>query len=915
MAAQIQIQDTIIELGEEINYNFQVGDLGEISKSKSTYTSSFKIPRLTEFERLFGGLGIPADRSRFPYQINDVYLLDDYVPIMRGVLVFMRTDELYFNVTAISGAFDFFTEIGETKFSDIEISEIVHEKTLEEVYDRIAGLIIHPYGGYYTYGFAQFGGMSHYREGNDGASTVNIDCLCPAVTAKYLWDKIFEAFPRFTFSGDFYTSQDFERLWVVFPAPPTSEYEDYEVKGTASITNLHFVSPPRIYPLTGTYDGPADFISFENNGTGTFRVVVLSSGYLRIKLEKFWVPTVTQPSALDYIEIRIRRNLNEFIDVLGTSTLTDVNSTSDPIDILVAPGDIFEFGSNAIADAQINELTISFERATVGPVLVEKIYGLSLKSFVKEIMWRYGLLAFVEGDNIDFVRMGSIIQSSDVVDWSDRYVRRTEEEYTLDYNQNNWLRHKYETDRDSYFDKNLPVDNKNMSPQKTIIQSEFFAPLEEKRQYRTYPDNIISVDHFPVFDPRAEEVDLTQGGTFDYKTENRMFFARVSSRNIPYRIGSATLGGVMDVPLNPILENRVHIITFDDCSFASNPHYDSFRKILDHTRVHRIELRLTPIDINQLSLRSLYYFEQEQSYYMLNKLQYKRGTVAKGEFVKISEEIPDRWIGVGPVCQEYDGYRTGWVDYQNLFNPTTGATKPNVPSDPDYIIRQYDEAVCPPEAYILAINEDTDLGDPYRLFVDVDITVYVNGIEVMHITDTEQRQVFANVGDEIRVIQRSNAENNPWPPSSQSSLLIERNGMGIPYTSTIQQPILSDQTFTVQGGVTRIVSAGSSIATGMIKYTLTSETGVGEIVGLTYGIVDGANSETVSVKSALDDYVSEFNVVDDASTCVVTAYNASGSAQDITLTYTGGSHSANVGSGFNHSFPAVPKGNYTINVN
>lgn len=924
MAAQIQIQDTVIELGEEINYNFQVGDLGEISKSKSTYTSSFKIPRLSEFEKLFNSLGIPSDRSRHPYQINDVYLLDDYVPIMRGVLVFMRTDELHFNVTAISGAFDFFTEIGETKFSDIDISEIVHEKTLETVADRIEGLILQPYGGNYTYGFANFGGLSHYTE-SGGPVTVNIDTLCPVVTAKYLWDKIFQSFPRFSFSGDFYTSQDFEGLWVVFPYSPFVEVGEpirsieliregwiqgfnpgvditgYEPWDTITQQEIHFI------PTSTNW-----ILRCEDSGVYKINIDIFNA-FIRY-------PDIT-PDPSDHIILTIRVNGTPVFSV--NSTLS--SDASYRFYYFISAGDFVDFTfdrqqgrENELVIIDLTNLTISIDKLENNDQSALSTFGLSIRQFVKEIMWRYGLLAFVENNHIDFTRIGGIIESGEVVDWSDKYIRRTEEEYTLDYNQNNWLRHKYDGENQSYFDKNIQVDNKNILPEKTIIQSELYVPEEYQITYRTYPSYTIQVSSFPIFDPDVRTVDSTEEGEFDYKTQKRFFFARVESRNIPYRIGSVTMGGTEDSPTNPGITKRTHVITFDNLSFEENTYYDPLRKILDHTRVHRIELLLTPIDANQLSLKKLYYFEQEQSHYMLNKLQFKKGTAAKGEFIKISLPITEVWVPSGATCQLDGGYRTGWVEYSVLTNPINGATKPNIPSDPNYAAPEYDPVQCEPQSVILASNEDTDHNDIFRLFVDTDLIIEINGTQRAYITDVEQRTIPCAVGDSVRVIQRSNPAANPWPPQSRATLTIENGGASNSLVQTSQNPDLNEITFTLQPGPTYITSIGVSEATGLRKYLFTSLINIPltDPTDIMFEIYDKAFLGKVfrGTKQSYNDYTSEFNSFNNSNNIQLKVNNTTSFSIEVTQTSGSQTDTVTVPANTIMDLPEIQKGNITITI-
>lgn len=858
MSAQIQIGDRIIDLSEDVTYNFQIGDIAEISKSKATYTSSFRIPRTSEMEALFQGLGIPADQSKRPYRINDVYLLDDYVPIMKGVLVFMRTDEVYFNVTAISGAFDFFTELGDLRFSDIDISEIIHEKTLQTVSERISGAISDPYPLQYTYGLAYFGGVSRFAAGG-GDPMVNIDALSPAVTAKYLWDKIFQTFPRFTFSGDFYADPDFASLWVIFPYPPFDEVRE-PVRNAVMYKRGYTMNGNAVASPMGIDYDLTDFI--EQQAGGAARVNALRSGPLRITLDTWNVDITSVGTPLT---MEIWRNGTELI---GSYSLSYEGTNYD---VWLDAGDFvnFEFawpGEDPIYGT-IHDITLSLSRMTITQPAIDTIFGLSLRAFVKEIMWRYGLLAFVHENHIEFVALEDIINSPQIVDWSDKYVRRTEEEYSLQYNQANWLRHRYATDGAEYYDRNIPVDNRNIPPTKTIIQSELFAPLHGHRPYSPYPGTTIQAREFPIYDP---SVDMP-AEPFEYKTEQRMFFARVVTDTVPYRLGSATRGGLVEDPVG----TNTRIFEFTDLAFSENDHYDALSKVLDHTRVHRIDLLLTSVDVNQINLKRLYYFEQEAAKYMLNKLTYTRGDLASGEFVKVSVDPTLVWTAINPTCQLDNGYRTGLVEYADLHNAATGSTKPNVPSDPDYVPPYEDHDECPPQAVLVVSNVDTSYGDPFRLFVDTDVVVLVNGVQVAYITDVETRNIPVNIGDTIKVMQWSNPVNNPWPPSSRAFL----NDI----TSSPQSENLAEIEFTAAPGVNTVESSGRSAARGMRKYTTTTHVNVPITPTQVTFVIMELDYTSRGIKGSYDNYTSEFNTTDNADDLIIGIHNNTGSTQNIVI--------------------------------
>jgi hypothetical protein len=64
-------------------------------------------------------------------------------------------------------------------------------------------------------------------------------------------------------------------------------------------------------------------------------------------------------------------------------------------------------------------------------------------------------------------------------------------------------------------------------------------------------------------------------------------------------------------------------------------YYNNIKILLDDFRLHKFRLNLDCIDINTLDLDKVYYFEQEQQYYILNRLTYENGKISAGEFYRI----------------------------------------------------------------------------------------------------------------------------------------------------------------------------------------------------------------------------------------------------------------------------------------
>lgn len=610
---QIVINGETILLDERITYNFQVGEIGEISLSKSSYTSSFELPRTAETSRIFDGLGIAGDASRTPYVINSAVLMEDYVPVLEGSLVVLSTSADFYKVTLISGAFDFFSEIGETKFSDINIDEIRHEKTLDKVDEKIRFSIFEED---YLYAFAYTGGLTHYTSDGDPV-TVNIDNLVPFVRAKYLWDVIFRAFPKITFSGAFYDSYDFKNLYLSFPYPKLGDAGKAYKKLELSKRNYEFFLYPDLPPWSVEYEGAVDFLELEY--PARYNLDVLATGLARVEVRRFYAEIESTPPNVPLALVVFRNG----VQVPGFR----VEHSDDPdsanlgsVDIYAEAGDIITFMFQAAAglmNGVIHDLTVDISLVTAD--LGGGAFDLLLKDFVKEVMWRYGLVAFVKNNQIDFVSLDSLLTTNRAENWSDKYAGRAEEDYSLNFAQMNLLSHAGE---DPWADREIRIDNKNIQISKTLIKSKFYPAGESLRPYRTEESTVIQATDFITFDA-------------DDKLLKRYYFARLSSDNLPYRIGSASMGGFRTYSPSPGVEGGWYVANFENLSFASNPYYGQFGRILNDTRIHKINLKLDFVDVNQLDLKKLYYFEQEQAFYKINSIRFVSGSLATGEFVKV----------------------------------------------------------------------------------------------------------------------------------------------------------------------------------------------------------------------------------------------------------------------------------------
>lgn len=649
MSAQIAIGDYVIELDQQIKYNFQIADVGDISVNKSNYTSSFQVPKTAENVRIFEGLGIPSDTSTVPYRINDVKCMDNYTVVYTGTMVVLKTDHLYYHVTVISGVYDFASILGDTRFSDINIMELIHAKTL----DTVPPLVFNLDGplAYYVGLFADS------VEGQYWNSGLNIDVMAPAVRLSYLLDKVFE-YANLNYTLPSTTIADMEDEFLTFPYPPYLEVgSDDQLRMEAQKGN----TPGIVVPSTQAFNsdvalaqyGDFDFVG----GLGFYSTAPLTINFDRggqfiVVFEDFLAfQHPLNEVGGDPITVQLFRNDSTYpIGQFQTRTPNDspgevyrtVHSfrIGDRLRIQFIGGPV---GGGRPQVLKIDNINLKFYDTIVTSEGVDQIFGLTLSSFIKDFMWRYALVPIQSPDGITFIEYSSIFDA-EAIDWSDKYIQRTEESYDIGYAQNNYLRHKYFNDDSSYYDKLITSNNLNLSNSKTIVQSNFFAPSFE--DYTIHTRIIGGEGFYAVTSKKYETYEVTlkddQGErTADIKTQNRNFFVKL--RQVLWNaneisLQSSTLpGGMVHQVSNINTSERNHSSDIGfSAAFSANSRWDVLDKVVNNTRLHIIELRLTETDINSLDLTRPYYFQQESAYYIMNKLQFEKGSPARGEFIKIN---------------------------------------------------------------------------------------------------------------------------------------------------------------------------------------------------------------------------------------------------------------------------------------
>lgn len=636
---QIQYLGQFLDIkeNEKVTYTIQVQDLADVSSVASSVTTSFKLPKTKNNYEALKSLSLPGDTSNLPYLKNVCKLYNFGTTLIdNGWLKINNSDEESFNVNIENGIIDFFKAIeGKTIGNDLDLTDTNHNKDLITVINSFER-------NDYTYIIADYNGLNTYLKG--GVNYINVDYLVPSLNSKYIWDKIFNSI-GYTYSGSVFNSELFTNLWVTYPKAPPTEADDDQLPdpvlrlSTNKTGNIKFVGDLTYsiieFNLENVTTNDNDFLNNKLiiKHTGTYNLKSIIYGYADYRITNNWGGEIGSEKSPLLPALRIN----------GVIKLCSNDYTLN-----LKQGDIVEFlctwhgvsGKYQIGGLRgIVFLGYDFKLYQISQQVVDfgsEFLDVSLSEFIKEIMMRFALTPFidVESKHIKFLTLSERINTNNVKDWTDKFVKRTDEKYIYkDYAQRNWLKHKYNDENATFNNGFLSVSNQTLQPQKDLYSSKFYSFNNE---ITSFYDSDFTNNSFPIWNREIKETinndttPPTKTYEVNYKgLSNRFYFIRRNILPKTINIGSQLLR-IEETA------NNVAIVDTKNLSYSDVNNYKDFVKVLNDTRIHEIELFLNINDLLDLDLESLYYFSQENQYYILNRITIDlTNNINKGEFIRV----------------------------------------------------------------------------------------------------------------------------------------------------------------------------------------------------------------------------------------------------------------------------------------
>jgi len=626
----------------KIVYIKQNSELANITSINNSYSWSIKFPKTPKNSKLFNSLGVVGDTSKAPYRKTYCDLSDNGMPIVsKGILLIQETNTEY-KINIQDGIIEFINDIGIDKIGEtIDLSELSHTNNISTI---IASFTLNTY----RYLIANYNGVP--LSNIAGVTNLAVSALTPSVNVKWLWDKIFEYY-NWTYEGNF----DISNKWMSYPSATSFGAEALVLSANTSLADDFYSRTENAYTgnarLKGLKFDPIDEIDVTYASyvlsSGGQRFVINETSNYKISWKCFASPQgyftslfglTFQLGTLASLDLYV----NDVFVITGGTTNDDTLfdhvmqlQPGDEIRIIIrftpnigGGGFNFSYFEIGIMDGQLDISTLGLANIDFNQALIKT----KTKDWIKEVMIRNSLTSFVDANarHIVFKTLDERLDA-DVVDWTKKYVKRTNETYLYkSYAINNNIKHKYNEDDEDFYDGVLLVDNENLKPEQDLYLSFTYAPSDELVTYNGTNLPEYSVVQFKMFETELKTDPDTGDLLADYKAlKNRFYFIESINR-------------IDDIYIDGTLVNAfpLGIATDEVFSKIVPDKFGNFEaKVLQDARVHKIELALSKFDVATLDMTKRYFFRQEAQIYILNSLKWENNKNCVGDFVRVKESI------------------------------------------------------------------------------------------------------------------------------------------------------------------------------------------------------------------------------------------------------------------------------------
>jgi len=646
---ELEVNGTSVDLekGTSIKFTKQVADLFDIGNVANSYTTAFTIPNTPKNAQTLQMLGITGDTSSVPYsQVFAALKYHGFSLVRQGWLNVKESGVGGYKGSILDGMIDFFKAIeNKTMGVALNLENFEHEKNVETVVESFTN-------DYYRYIIADYNGRNQinveFETGDPNRNGINIDYMVPCFNVAKLLELVMTTF-GFTYSD--LNIEELNELYITYPKSTTEStsetlyadlYKDFYITEdfvdiytnavwapsqqawtTQTVTTGAMQSDGYVVPIDGIYR-----LNLSVETYGNYAISGVGASPMGINVAVF----VNNEAVIDFMS-------NPLEAVTGTAT------------IFLNQGDIVtrkivarkKYGTSPFVRTieEIRHNSTYFKIYKVANISITDAFkDFQIKDFFKECLWYTGTTPVInQATNvISFVKLIDKLNTTNAIDYSDKFIARTKEIYTSgSFAQKNAFTHKYNQENDISQDGYLNVNNANLEDKKTIVASKIYAP--EQTEYIFYDSDEVesfTSQKFRIWDVETkEENDGT--ATITYKGLNgRFYWLKINQSPVSEWILASEL-----VESDPEIVEQVPYADIQGSTFSQivPVKYAEYENVLNNMRVHTISLALTLPDFLDFDMNRAIYIEQEATYYIVNKVSFEEGAPSIAECFRISKRF------------------------------------------------------------------------------------------------------------------------------------------------------------------------------------------------------------------------------------------------------------------------------------
>ena len=633
MAIQILLNDIPASLDEQtLSITIQNNTLSDLSTRQVNYTNRFKLQKTPPNLQLLQNVGLLGSQSTIQNRNIPCQIRDGGVTILaNGFANIVSIDDLYINVAIYDSSRTLKDILEKRTLQQLNLSRHTHQLTLANIEATNDNPDL-PY--LYT--------DANLHDGDLQVEGLRIVYMLPFVKERYILNQIFSE-AGFEYSGDIPNqsvvispTRGYNIKVDTFAAQPEIGITEFAYNIARVVNNIYYANPDAGRTLN-TYE--FGYTTFYQAGTywsdiGGEPLADTGKFVFRVNLNTIIDFTGTRPSDSGItIEQESYLILTEGILVKKVFQLKqgDNNITADiealPLSYRIYTGIRATYsGSSALLPENINiiqrgQVSGNYEKLGDGQLidLSELLPKMTQLDFLKEILWRYGLMIRQDRtrpNRYEFKYIEDILRGKEgVADWSSKYVGNQSKAYGLPFGQVNEFKYKGYEGYDQFADGNFTIESDISPPTKTSIQSKYEAHeidrLSQKHRLPIYGEVKDGILQHKSIAPRVYTI---------VNLEAR----RVSITGIP----------PIEVDLYKITQNNLLYQQLVDI------YYNALRQVAAENEVVNVQFQLDGIDILRADLFKNYFVKHLGGVFYLNKIiNYQANKPTSVELIRIPNRI------------------------------------------------------------------------------------------------------------------------------------------------------------------------------------------------------------------------------------------------------------------------------------